>query len=117
MDITIDGKKIQIIANAMTPILFRKLFNQDLIDVLQGDVVNMSAQDQTLFFLKFAFLLHSQATKTFDELMKISIDEFYEFMKPYGHAAWYGNWPEQIMEYWNSTLRSDSDEKNQASPQ
>lgn len=72
--IKINGKDYEAVANAASPYLYRKIFNEDFILAFDPE------KPQPALFEKMFFVMVKQAELPFKEVMNISQDKYYEFL-------------------------------------
>lgn len=75
--ITINDKNYEAVANAASPYLYRKIFNEDFILAFNPE------KPQPALFEKMFFVMVKQAELPFKEVMNLGTDDFYEFLSDF----------------------------------
>lgn len=78
-EITIGDENVAVVANAATPFIYSKIFNDDLLRGMQKDPEDVSR------FIRLAFTMAKQADTSSAELMqgKVTEDDFVSWLEKY----------------------------------
>lgn len=77
--INISGKDVEMYANAMTPVIFKRVFHKDFLMESQKKDVDLT------LFQELGFVMAQQAAKPAKELMTgLTVDEYYEWLEEFG---------------------------------
>lgn len=76
--IKIDGKDVEMLANAASPYIFQNLFHEDFIKETQ------KAEPDFHIMEKMGFIMAMQACKPTDQLLKLKMEDFFEWLAGFG---------------------------------
>ena len=81
--ITIDGKEVEITANAATPFRYKQVFNKDIFQILGNEerVETEGVEAVT----QICYIMNKQAQKA--DMNKLSYDEFITWLEDFGPMA------------------------------
>lgn len=105
--IKIGSKEVEMVANAASPFVYRQIFKKDFFAETQKPEVDVNV------FVEMGFVMSLQATKRAGELMKTSVDEFYEWLEQFDQMDMINAMP-VIGEFYTSQEKTTSSPKNEA---
>lgn len=75
--LTIDGKEVELAANAATPFRFKQVFQRDLLQILGNE--ERAEKEGVEAVTQLAFIMAKQAEKA--DMSKVTQDEFLEWLE------------------------------------
>ena len=98
--ITIDGKEVELAANAATPFRYKQVFKQDLFSILGNEE---KAETQGVEAVtQLAYIMSKQAEKA--DMNKLNYDEFLIWLEEFGPMAFVNSAEEIMNTYMESTV-------------
>ena len=98
--LNIDGKEIEVAANAATPFRFRQVFHKDLLSILGNEE---KAQNEGVEAVtELAFIMAKQAEKA--DMTKLNEDTFIEWLEDFGSMAFVEAAEDILNVYMDSTV-------------
>ena len=97
--ITIDGKEIELAANAATPFRFKQVFHKDLFAILGNE--DKAETEGVEAVTKLAFIMAKQAEKA--DMNKLNDDGFMEWLEDFGPMAFVESAESILAVYMEST--------------
>lgn len=78
-ELTIGDEKVEVVANAATPIIAKKIFREDILRALQND------PEDTMRYFQLAYVMAQQAVKPASELMsgELTSEGYIEWLEKY----------------------------------
>lgn len=76
--IQIDGKDVEMLANAASPYIFQNLFHEDFIRETQ------KAEPDFHIMEKMGFVMAMQACKPTDQLLRLKMEDYLEWLAGFG---------------------------------
>jgi hypothetical protein len=98
--ITIDGKEIELAANAATPFRFKQVFRKDLFSILGNEAKAETEGVEAV--TQLAFIMAKQAEKA--DMNKLNEDVFIEWLEDFGPMAFVESAEEILNAYMDSTV-------------
>lgn len=81
--VTIDGKEVELAANAATPFRFKQVFQRDLLQILGNE--EKAEKEGVEAITQLAFIMAKQAEKA--DMTKLTQDEFLEWLEDFSAMA------------------------------
>lgn len=81
--VTVDGKDLEMAANAATPIRFRQVFKKDLLSILGNE--KRAEEEGVETVMQLAFIMAKQAEKA--DMATLNEDMFIEWLEGFGAMA------------------------------
>ena len=100
--LTIDGKEVELAANAATPFRFKQVFHRDLLQILGNEEKAEQEGVETVTML--AYIMAKQAEKA--DMTKLSEDGFIAWLEDFGPMAFVSAAEEILTAYVDSTVGS-----------
>ena len=97
--LTIDGKELEMVANAATPFRFKQIFGRDLLQVFTNE--KRAESEGVEAVTQLAFVMTKQAEKT--DMAKVNEAMFLEWLEDFGPMAFIEASEEILNLYMNST--------------
>lgn len=102
--INIDGREVELSANAATPFRFKQVFNKDLLAVFADEE---KAQKEGLEVVsELAYIMSKQAEKA--DMTKLSFDDFLEWLEGFGPMAFVNSSEDIMSVYTDSTISTST---------
>lgn len=98
--LTIDGKKMEITANAATPFRYKQVFKKDLFAVLGNEDKAQNEGVETV--TELAFIMAKQAEKA--DMNKLNYDEFIQWLEGFSAMAFVNSAENILNVYMDSTV-------------
>lgn len=76
-EIEVGAKTIKFLSNGVTPVIFKRIFKDDLLKMLDGGESMEIASDKVP---ELAFVMAMQAEKTTAELMQLSYEMYFDWL-------------------------------------
>lgn len=97
--VKIDGKEMELAANAATPFRYKQVFKSDLFAVLGNE--KRAEEEGAEVVTKLAYIMHHQAKK--DDMGKLNEDDFITWLEGFSAMAFIDVAEEIINVYMDST--------------
>ena len=81
--VNIDGKEVELVANAATPFRFRQVFKKDLFSILGNETKAQTEGVEAV--TQLAYIMSKQAEKA--DMDKLNEDEFINWLEGFGPMA------------------------------
>lgn len=101
--VEIDGKEMELAANAATPFRYKQIFKKDLFAILGDEKRAMEEGIESI--AELAFVMAKQAEKT--NMNKLSYEEFLNWLEGFGPMA-FVNSAEDILAVYMDSLQGTS---------
>ena len=101
--IEIDGREVELSANAATPFRFRQIFHKDLLSILGNEQKAESEGVEAV--TQLAYIMNKQAEKA--DMTKLNEDEFMVWLEDFGSMA-FVNAAEAILNVYMESTESTS---------
>lgn len=98
--ITIDGKEVELAANAATPFRFKQVFHKELFSILGNEQKAESEGVEAV--TQLAYIMAKQAEKA--DMSKLNEDGFLEWLEDFGPMAFVNGAEEILNAYMESTI-------------
>ena len=82
-NVSISGKDVEMLANAASPILYKKVFRRDWFKTLTETQTDESGVEGISYFEEMGFIMAMQAEKTTQELLALSYDNYIEWISQF----------------------------------
>lgn len=100
----IDGKEIELVANAATPFRFKQIFKKDLLSILGNEE---KAQNEGVEAVtELAFVMAKQAEKA--DMNKLNYDMFIDWLEDFGPMAFVDSAENILAVYMESTTSTST---------
>lgn len=97
--VTIDGKEVELAANAATPFRYKQVFQRDLLQVLGNE--EKAEKEGVEAVTQLAFIMAKQAEKA--DMGKLTQDEFLEWLEGFSAMAFIESAEDIINVYMDQT--------------
>ena len=98
--VSIEGKDMELAANAATPFRFRQVFKKDLLSILGNEKKAEEEGFETI--MQLAFIMAKQAEKA--DMTKLNEDTFIEWLEDFGSMAFVEAAEDILNVYMDSTV-------------
>ncbi len=98
--ITIDGRELELSANAATPFRFKQVFKKDLFAILGNE--DKAQNEGVEAVTQLAFIMAKQAEKA--DMNKLNEDGFIEWLEGFGSMAFVESAEDILNVYMDSTI-------------
>lgn len=98
--VSIEGKDMELAANAATPFRFRQVFKKDLLAILGNEKKAEEEGFETI--MQLAFIMAKQAEKA--DMTKLNEDTFIEWLENFGSMAFVEAAEDILNVYMDSTV-------------
>lgn len=98
--ITIDGRELELSANAATPFRFKQVFKKDLFAILGNE--DKAQNEGVEAVTKLAYIMAKQAEKA--DMNKLNEDGFIEWLEGFGSMAFVESAEDILNVYMDSTI-------------
>lgn len=75
--VVIGDKKVEVVANAASPYLYKGVFHEDFLIEVQ------KSNPSTDLFVKMGFIMAMQAAKSRQDVQNLNIDDFYDWLEEF----------------------------------
>lgn len=100
----IDGKEIELVANAATPFRFKQIFKKDLLSILGNE--DKAQNEGVEAVTELAFVMAKQAEKT--DMNKLNYDMFIDWLEDFGPMAFVDSAENILAVYMESTASTST---------
>ena len=101
--VEIDGREIELAANAVTPFRYKQIFKKDLFAILGNEEKAMEQGVESI--AELCFIMAKQAEKT--DMNKLGYDEFMDWLENFGPMSLI-NSAEDILSVYMDSLQGSS---------
>lgn len=100
----IDGKEIELVANAATPFRFKQIFKKDLLSILGNE--DKAQNEGVEAVTELAFVMAKQAEKA--DMNKLNYDMFIDWLEDFGPMAFVDSAENILAVYMESTASTST---------
>lgn len=100
----IDGKEIELVANAATPFRFKQIFKKDLLSILGNE--DKAQNEGVEAVTELAFIMAKQAEKA--DMNKLNYDMFIDWLEDFGPMAFVDSAENILAVYMESTASTST---------
>lgn len=97
--VTIDGKDLELTANAATPFRYKQVFQRDLLQILGNE--DKAEKEGVEAVTQLAYIMNKQAEKA--DMGKLSTDDFLNWLEGFSAMAFIENAEEILNVYMDQT--------------
>lgn len=105
--ITIDGKEMELSANAATPFRFKQVFKKDLLSIFADETKAQEEGIETV--AELAYVMNKQATDA--DMNKLNYDDFILWLEGFGPMAFVNASEEIVNAYTEQTVSTSTPKK------
>lgn len=102
--VTIDGKEVELAANAATPFRYKQVFQRDLLQVLGNE--EKAEKEGVEAVTQLAFIMAKQAEKA--DMGKLTTDEFLAWLEDFSAMAFVENAEDILNVYMDQTQNTST---------
>lgn len=102
--IKIDGKEIELVANAATPFRYKQTFGKDLLAILGNEAKAETQGVDTI--TELAFIMNKQAEKA--DMNKLNNEVFFEWLEDFGSMAFINSAEDVLNVYMDSATSTST---------
>ena len=111
--ITIGGKEIPMLRNALSPIIYRRIFHKDSIAPMSKITSEDMGGDVVDLYTEIAFVMAIQASKQPEELKKVTEEDFFLWLSQFDDPYAITRALEEIVNYYNEQDLTTSSAKKE----